>query len=146
MNHIVGFYCLHSSAEYLELSLFHLHLLLPTLCFSPFLDEKLQEVPSQVNFFLSENPFALNFISRLFAKLANFKVFKVRKPIRDSAHKEVEDADYRRRYSRRFRFPAQPLDPMDCAQISRAYLNATLELVLFYSAAGYKSRLISCVR
>ena len=63
-------------------------------------------------------------------------MFKVRKPTGDSLHKVVEDADYHRHYSWMFRFPAQPHDPMDCAQISRAHLNATLALVLFYSAAG----------
>merc|ERR1712012_1014563 len=91
-------------------SLLHLHLLLPTLCFSPFLDEKLQEVPSQM--------------------------FKVRKPTGDSVHKVVEDADYHCCNSRLFRLPAQPHDPMGCAQISRAHLNATLALALFHSAAG----------
>ena len=70
--------------------------------------------------------------------MANFKVFKVRKPTRDSAHKVVEDADCRRRFSRLFRFPAQPLDPMGCAQISRAHLNATLALALLHSAAGWR--------
>ena len=63
-------------------------------------------------------------------------MFKVRKPTGHSLHKVFEDADCHRRYSRMFRLPAQPHDPMGCAQISRAHLNATLALVLFHSAAG----------